>query len=520
MYTYVIVDDELLIRKGLIKKIGTYHETLTCVGEASNGNEALELIASTNPDIIFTDMRMPGMDGKQLMKNVNELYPSKKMIVISGYSDFDYMQEAISAKVVNYLLKPFSREEIHATLSKTIQQIQDEKGVIEEVKQKSEEYIALSYQADVQQLHNRMLSLHPRDHLLPFQSERFKQLELAQFHVLLTIYSPLPIQENLMTSTETVTFIPHTQSDNLAFLILSFFDQEDNKIISEKVNKAAIQCIEKLSSSSYNECCIGISNKIESLSSLRVALLECITALDQRMITDFGKYYHYSEVNVSSQIVLWDKSQPLLYYLECGNTAKVNELLLDFFAYYIAQPNLLLYQLKAQCRDIIIEVKRMIARHWKNDSNHNTSSSLESVLTTAFDLNGIQSYIQPVLTGLSELMKEQSIYSNEHVIDNIKLYIQNNYAKELTLERLSSLFFLNSSYLSFLFKERTSQNLTDYINHIRIEHAKQLLRSTDDKIYKIATSLGYDNPKYFFRLFKKLTGYTPEGYRKDESLNE
>ena len=128
-YRYIIVDDEVLIRKGLISKIDEITSLKAlCVGEAANGVEGLRVIGETNPDIIITDMKMKKMDGVEFLERISERFPEKPIIVISGYKAFDYMNKAIEKRVIGYVLKPFSPEEIEKQLQKAIEQIENQKN--------------------------------------------------------------------------------------------------------------------------------------------------------------------------------------------------------------------------------------------------------------------------------------------------------------------------------------------------------------------------------------------------------
>ncbi|WKL02895.1 helix-turn-helix domain-containing protein [Paenibacillus amylolyticus] len=250
------------------------------------------------------------------------------------------------------------------------------------------------------------------------------------------------------------------------------------------------------------------------IGGVREAHYQTILALDERAITDFGKCYVFSREQIPLHQLKWARTYELLFFIESGMYLKVEELITDFFAFYIRQPDALLAHLKEQCRDIITETKRLLSNYIQNGGNSSASSSLEAVLNVSFDMECIRHYMVKVLTGTALLLKEDNPYASDQVIDNVRTYIDNHYTKDLTLEWVSSLFYLSPSYLSHLFKEKTSENFTDYVNRLRISQAKQLLTSTDDKIYRVAKQLGYDNPKYFFRVFKKLTGWTPEEYRK------
>ncbi|MFD2117994.1 response regulator [Paenibacillus yanchengensis] len=124
MYSYIVIDDEALIRKNIIKKISKLNLPLAWVGEAEDGEEGLELINSKTPDIVLTDMRMPEVDGVTLLKTLTSLSLDTQIIVISGYSDFEYTKEAISANVAGYILKPFDNTELYDVLSKVITKLE------------------------------------------------------------------------------------------------------------------------------------------------------------------------------------------------------------------------------------------------------------------------------------------------------------------------------------------------------------------------------------------------------------
>lgn len=520
MYTFIVVDDEPLIRKGLLKKLDTSEHSLQLLGEADNGADALELIESFRPDIVFTDMRMPEVDGKWLIRTVSERYPHIKLIVISGHTDFDYMQEAISAKVVQYLLKPFSRDEVQHALQQAIHTLEQERSLKQEVVQLTVETEQMRIDTDHQAFLHLVLNAHMPAKRPVFRSREFKAILDADHLVFMTMYSPEPYTAGQLPSFPQSLAIPHPQSEHLVFLLMY-----DQGCAAEQLRERSMEHAGHiLAEAAAAECCIGVSLPISDVNRIREAHHQTILALDQRSITDFGKCYIYAEEPLPLTSLRWNRSHELLFFIESGNVSKVKEFVADFFAFFIRQPDALLAHLKEQCRDIVAETKRLLQRYLQSSGgigtgNGNASSSLEAVLDISFDIEAIRQYIDKVLSGTALLLQEYNPYRSDQVIDNVKQYMDLHYAKDLTLEWVSSLFYLNPSYLSFLFKEKHGENFTDYINRLRIEHAKHTLTSTDDKIYRIAKQLGYDNPKYFFRVFKKMTGLTPEEYRKQHKVN-
>ncbi len=125
MYTYIIIDDETLIRKGTIKKLERTAHEVDCIAEASEGAEGIALIEKLQPDFVILDMQMPGMNGTELLPYLAEHYPDMPLIVISGYRDFNYLKHAFSADAIDYLLKPFGHEAIGACVEKAIERLKN-----------------------------------------------------------------------------------------------------------------------------------------------------------------------------------------------------------------------------------------------------------------------------------------------------------------------------------------------------------------------------------------------------------
>ena len=142
-----------------------------------------------------------------------------------------------------------------------------------------------------------------------------------------------------------------------------------------------------------------------------------------------------------------------------------------------------------------------------------TSLNLITNLNFIFSFSELEEYFQRFFRNMSMAFESVGFYSEKDVLENIKNYVDFHYEKDLTQEFVASLFRMNRSYLSSAFKARTGISFVDYVNQVRISHAKEMLKKTDKKTYQIAQAVGYENAKYFFRVFKKMEGITPEQYR-------
>ncbi|MFH5183670.1 response regulator [Paenibacillus sp. TAB 01] len=511
MYKFIIVDDEALIRRGMLKKIQAAlpGEQLIFAGEADNGESGLELVKKADPDIVITDMRMPEMDGRFFLKLLQHEYPDKKIIVVSGYSDFEYMKEAISAKVIGYLLKPFNREEISETLKKAIQLIEAERSAKQRMEYSEIEKEEISYSSDLQSLSHWILGIQHKDNTPVLRSNKLQPISEADQYVLLTLYVPgKPVLPPDVISH--CVYIPSTQHDKISFLL--FYRKDGTRDLLAAAVSAAKRILEDTSEVS---ACIGISSGKASLTLLNEAFGETVRTLNERTIVPESSpiVIYQGELQPAASLT-WEKLDELLFFLESGNSSKVKEWTERLFDHFYSVPGTTLGQVKGACNLLIHEVRDIIHRYYGNGGNPASSSSFEAVLDASFDVQSIRAYLVQVLPNVADMLNERSVYTSEHAVDNIKLYIENHYNKELTLEKISSLFFMNPSYCSYLFKEKTGINFIDYVNKTRIDKAKAMLKGTDNKVYKIAKDLGYDNAKYFFRVFKKVTGQTPEEYRQ------
>jgi len=515
MYTYIIVDDEALLRKGMLKRIESsgIGDKLQCVGEAENGEEGLELIEKFDPDIVLTDMRMPEMDGKSFLKLIQQQYPDKKVIVISGYSDFEYMKEAISAKAVGYLLKPFSREEIVDTLGKAIQLIVEERSVQQKMEYSELKNEEISYTADLQTLCNMILGIHRKEKVPSLLSNKLQMLKQAEQFLLITFFSKSKIKEDEPDIDDRLIYIPYMQNEHMGFFLLFLSDLEADMPGS---TTHILNRIEWQIDNTQGTPVIGVSRPKQSLMQLDEAYQESIAALNSRGIGEVSpKIRFYNGEKPIENPLVWEHMDELMFFVEAGNSQQVKDWTAKLFEFFHSIPNVTLSEVKSTCRILIEDVKGLMRHYYELTGGSSTSSSFNAILDASYDINSFQDYMLLVLPNIADMLNDKSVYASDSLAENIKTYIQKNYHRSLTLNKISSLFFINPSYCSYLFKEKTGVNFIDYVNLIRIDQAKILLVTSDEKVYKIAKSLGFDNSKYFFRVFKKLTGYTPEAYREN-----
>ena len=514
MYTYIIVDDESLIRKGTIKKLQPMSDTVRCIGEADEGGAGIRLIEAEKPDFVILDMQMPGMDGTQLLQYLPEHYPGMPLIVISGFRDFDYIKQAISADAIDYILKPFSREAIQECVQRAIQRLEDSQSISRQISDSYEQKEAAYYEYDRQNLTNLILGFQTGE--TSISSQRLKFINDTHCMVLLTLhFSENPVNFHVQEWLEEggfgdlALFLPGTVSNTVGFLILflpnSGAVKPQNLVwqISTSLIQSAKQHMLSLM--------IGVSQVHSSLRELHTAFEESSAALDQQVLKDPSENYYWYDGELQPRSVVWQKEDEFLFRIEAGMTQEVERLTEDLFEWFAAIPDFSLGDAKYFCYTLSNQCRRILNSYLKQENE--ASSSMQNVVSQIFRIRELQDYYLQFFLNITELLKSESIYALDDVIEKVKIYIQHNYQKDLTQDFIASLFYLNRSYLSTLFRQKTGMKFVDYLNEVRIGKARDLLDNSERKMYQISKAVGYDNPKYFFRVFKKKTGVTPEQYR-------
>lgn len=516
MYSYIVIDDESLIRKGTIKKLSPLSDQIQCIGEAEDGKTGITLIEELHPDIVIIDMQMPVMDGTQLLPYLSEHYPDIPLIVISGYKDFDYVSHALKAKAIDYILKPFSKEDIQKAVLCAIRKIHDAlsyQNLLISEEQAEQNY----YEYDIQMIQNMIMGYHTS-----FSSASSKRLAfINKIHsiTLLTLYFSVPVDAK-----EVELFIDDNDLRNLALYIPHMNDSHTGHILlflPDKSPVSSIKLIQQIAEefqfrmeSQNTTVIIGVSSPYTSLSDLHTAFVESSEALNSQPLSATGFQLFFFSDSLQKHFINWSRQEEFLFRIESGANHEVRHLTNELFDFYSSIEGCTLADVKYHCQQLCTQCQQILSGYLDQDKSLSDSPSMRNVVNSIFSINELKTYYLQFFLNITEMLKNQSVYAIDDTVEKIRIYIQRNYQKNLTQDFIACLFYLNRSYMSTLFRKQTGQKFVDYLNQVRIEKAKTLLKNTDKKMYQIAKSVGYDNVKYFFRIFKKREKMTPEEYRK------
>lgn len=527
MKKVLIVDDEPNICN-LINSL-TNWETLglTRIGEAYDGESALEQIANLHPDIVITDIQMPKMDGMTLLKRARELYGDTiSFIIVSGFKQFDYAYEAIKYGVVDFLLKPINKEELNATLGRLVTgndvdittsfNITDEGSDRLIRKQLLAELLFGSH--DSIELDNAAIAETYRYH---FGSDFF----VAGVLCIDGLESLGKARGSVITEIERVFAenrgaICHDMGGYISGRYIWFMmnllepDTETLKTTLQNTLEAMRRMVRIYT---FLTLAMAIS-PIVRFSQLRPTFAEVKKTIDGRAILDTSQLLqsaNYSEAEaLTARPKLNERTDQIKKAIDAFDLESLltlaDEYITDALQYGKTAPWLAVEWVGQKCAYIVLE----------SLSQHALALIPEYADNALFDFrqcasaNEVRQKMQDIIATAFRRIEELKETQESKTIRKVKQYIAENYAKPITLEDVAAAVFLSSSYLGVLFKKETGELFSQYVTAYRMERAKDLLKDHDYNVTEVADRVGYKDLRNFSKLFKTHTGVKPTDYRK------
>lgn len=529
MRNVIIADDEMKVCQ-LIAKLADWDALgLSVAGIANDGLAALDMVEKYQPDILITDIRMPGVDGIELIRRAKELKPDLQCIIISGYRHFDYAHNAIRYGVEDYLLKPVNQQEFVLTLQK----LKDKKDQESNQKQETELLRLKALHLGERLKEDFVLRLF-REDILP--EKELEQLSLPEGNgyccaIVKPDLTDVPPEDRLHSLASEKTLGALRQHLNPIFPVLLSCAAPDGvlcvfhtgTITWEDVLstfRALMDDILLLRALFPSlEVTVGLSRANNTLASLPAAMREAHKAVTERLRRGTGQIIVYAP-----QTSFKGSKETFLNAEVRKNLLAALEIL-DEESYRAHLTKTLEALNKADrlpMTDIHDVMKELIYLHFLGLTGRGQAEQATEMFLDKFEAswNAAASFaqvsdsLQNMLCGhLAEIAREKS-ETEMRPIRLAKKYMQENYQKPITLEDAASVAGFNPTYFSTVFKKVTGENFLEYLCGLRMKEARELLCDGHLRIEDIAEKVGYADTKYFVKLFKKSTGLTPQEYRK------
>ena len=535
MLKVFLVEDEVVMRNGIKNNIPWEQEGFEFAGEASDGELAYPLIKKEKPDILITDIRMPFMDGLELSRLVKKELPQIKIIILSGYNEFDYAKTAINIGVTDYLLKPISSAKLLEAVKKVadmIEKEQDNARLIKRYEKEMEENI-------LQEKHKLWGAL---------ASNRLSTIELLEkgqrlgidftasayqvfLFKLMQEGDATGCSEELNRASEKVNELAgsweHVLSfdrspEGWAFLIKGESEEEVQSTYLE-TRKELLELVEGYPKVEYFG---GIGNVVHRIGDIQTSYKEAARAFSSRFFLDANQIADSAEmvrvqteqdgkIDVSKMLSKKREHELVERFLKNGTTEEVDSFLDELFQ-NIGEQNCksLLYR-QYVVMDLFFCASDFLGNLEIDIENlPEECRDINQIVEKAEDTENLRYQIGNLFTETMQLRDSHSKKKYSELLEDAKAFIDENYKHdEMSLNTVAAQVNISPSYFSTIFSSEMGQTFVEYLTHVRLEKAKELLMCSNMRTAEIGYEVGYKDSHYFSYIFKKVVGCSPKEYR-------
>lgn len=514
----LVVEDETWVRRGLLHLIPWNDLGLELISEAEDGEAAYEMAMNLRPDIVILDMNMPGWDGRELMRHLYKSAPDLIIIVISGYSDFEYTREAIRYNTFEYLLKPVKKDELVSVLTKAIQHIDERANTSESLTPEAWLYNQLfrGYSDSEEEL--ARIGVNQRERI-----ERLIQLDKVIGIIQLENGSWGDSLEKVVSIFKKRLEMNGNEQENVYYL----FNSPENPneavfVLSDqqfqmKYVKTMLQSVVKDLAVEEISVSIAVTDMIKKTDEIRKAFFKAQKILSGKSVRSTQQLLDSQEPSLkTTSFYPQEAEHRFLMALQNGNIKSAETALHDFFL-ALDHQKITVGMLRQAALLFIHSVEKWTSSY---DSNleficgYNPLSISErfKVLNSPSNMKG--ELMEMWLPDLPEFFRSTLNTGGFQITKDVVKVIENSYYLPLSLQEIAESRHMNADYLSRLFKKVTSSNFVDYLTDYRINKAKQFMETSHYKNYEIASMVGYEDYRYFSQVFKKRMGMTIGEYRQ------
>lgn len=531
MWRVVIIEDEDLLREGLKSCFDWEKKGFEIVGDADNGRKALELIREKRPDVVFTDIKMPFMDGITMTERLKDEFPEMKVVIISGYDEFEFARRALKAGVSEYILKPLNLKQLEELLENMDRELRERE-------EKNREWYRL-YEIEESSRSSLRQNLLEKLLFRKIPVEDLEKTSPAPYQEIAEFYYVIGIIDRLDYS------VLSMDCDYLEIINLDrqFEDKVRQYISEEKMvdilrenNCERILCIrgntekecreyrEKLKNlfKSYKDDFEGIgcvfSNVSKGLKNLQSAYVYARGLRQKQYAYCLNEVLREEEaVDTKIQYMNYDADK-LFYEIRSGSKEQVEREIKRFeeelnrekitsHMHLVLIISNLFFGLTKLPGEVGGDISDILGEPMEHYHKMLSSSRREEMLE----------YLKKVCLMINDYFTRASEGKVKGILMRITDYMRANYGnEELSMKEVAKQAYISVSYMGIILKKETGKTFIEYLTQLRIEQAKKYLKETDLKNYEIAMKCGYSNPTYFSTVFKGMVGRSPSAYRKEQ----
>ena len=521
MFKVLIVEDDQLYRHEIRNLINWENFGFTIIGEAINGKQALQKIELETPDIVFTDISMPGMNGVELIRTLRTEYSRIKVIVLSSYDDFNFVKDAMKFGAMDYILKYELSEKV---LVEYLEKLRV-KLVYEMQKNTDEEFLETNKYRISHEYLREILRGYPLE-----EDQMKKNLRMINRKVdhdsmavadIVFYNKPDACRIDFMNR-ESVEYgvqnILLKVRENEYALIMFFGNTHSQLKIYNEICSEIQRFVQAITEHEVSRYSIGVSDNFESWKYLKKAYSQSVYAAGRKFFDGYGKVEFYNAVTTQEDRIM-DSEEYYGKVAEFIKEGKVNTTWKFIETYWkdIEKRN----YTEVEIREEITKHYNMLFRvcleekiNFQSITGEKTVSKhlLDGIDTKDRLFQLIREYLEKIKDSMDDSMNVKN-KSHKKEVYWIKKYIENNYMNDINLDILAEELNFTPSYICRIFKNNTGIRITEYLNQVRIEQAKRLIRQTNLKVHEISEMVGFTRVSYFCTTFKKVTGIKVSEYK-------
>ncbi|MDR2045232.1 MAG: response regulator transcription factor [Clostridium sp.] len=519
MYKLFIADDEQEIREGLKCILDWEALGFTLCAEARNGEEALNGILDTAPDLVLLDIRMPKLTGIDVAREARSQGFAGHFVILSGYSDFNYARTLIPHNVDGYLTKPIDEEDLLATIHTVVKRLQQEQANTQFL----ESYREAAKNALLTQVVTGALPADTNPEYLAALELRLKELQLDAKAYQVVIYENFSkevtgmaysLAQLLNVSHQGASSFDHISSTDGEILLLK------GRPILERFSHA-LTYYENIpqKGSPLDSLFLAYGQVVYEPKDISLSYGQASRLMKRRFFCVQGQHtldytqlpWLESKSLELSEDMLKEYAGFFIGYIQSYNRKKMAEKLHELEQYLYNVKNDI-EEVKLFLTDLYLRIKEKISHIYSATAIPFPSNA------SVIDVIGSKYYLYEILQLLSEqferTMSAAGNPSRNSILDDVLYYIDRNFRENIKLESIAPLFGYHSAYLGKIFHKAVGMNFNSYLDRQRIEASKKLLEQNSLKVYEIASQVGYGDIDYFHKKFKKYVGCSPAEYRK------
>ncbi len=512
MYKFLIVDDEKIERDGIKLLVKKYNLELE-MAEAENGKTALEYIKENHVDVLFTDIKMPFMNGLELAERAKAINPGLKVIIYSAFGEFDYARRAINIKVEHYLLKPINKAEFVRVFTQTLEECKrDEEAsarsrIIMELYNKGVQYEKEKVLLDIINGAEIKGEFHERMKLagLDFAGKYISMMLVDFRDRFFDIYD-----QNFQTLIKEVMDTGHeylnlNERQSLIFIISDmkvpereFFRETGNRLAGQITSRYGLQTT------------IVFSDTVREPADMAYEMDKIEQVLDSKFFHDSSLVLFTCKAGPedNASIRIETITESIFKAIDESSWRLLENEIAEFFDHLKGKASFSTIYVKYTCTEIVKRICSKLDRA----GDREYIGTIENIFRSK-TLEQLREYTFSILHGLDKLDTEEKKPNTKAVKQAID-YIREHYMQDISVEAIAEKQYLTPNYFNMIFKREIGQSVGKYLTCYRLKMAEELLKNTNMKIIEIGQAVGYTNNSYFCLLFKNYYGMTPIKYRE------